>query len=78
MLQVGNGYLATVVSWGSLHVGGLFNGACGTTTKARFPSPVALSVLGGTVSVGGLDMMVREAELLCNVALSTVHVVSYG
>ena len=53
--EVGNGYLATVPSWGSMHVGGLFNGACGTTSKARFPSPVALSVVGGTVTAGGLD-----------------------
>ena len=58
MPEVGNGYLATVVSWGSLHVGGLFNGACGSTTKARLPSPVALSLGGGggaAVIAGGLD-----------------------
>lgn len=54
--EVGNGYLATVPSWGSMHVGGLFNGACGTTEKARLPSPVALSFFNSTVVSGGLDM----------------------
>ena len=47
--------LRTVISWGSAHVGGLFNGACGTTTKARLPAPLALSVINGTVTAGGLD-----------------------
>lgn len=45
----------SVASWGSAHVGGLFNGACGSTTKARLPSPVALSIVNGTVTAGGLD-----------------------
>lgn len=55
--EVGNGYLATVPGWASMHVGGLFNGACGTTTKARLPSPVALGILGGKVTGGALDTL---------------------
>jgi trehalose/maltose hydrolase-like predicted phosphorylase len=53
--EVGNGYLATVPGWGSMHIGGLFNGACGTTTKARFPSSVSISILNAVVIGGGLD-----------------------
>jgi len=48
--EVGNGYLATVPGWGSMHVGGLFNGACGSTHKARLPSPVALALAGANAS----------------------------
>lgn len=55
--EVGNGFLATVPGWGSLHVGGLYNGHCGDTTKARFPSPAALSIDGGTAVAGGLDTL---------------------
>ena len=54
--EVGNGYLATVPSWGSLHLAGLYNGHCGDTTKARLPSPVALSLLNATVTAGALSM----------------------
>jgi hypothetical protein len=53
---VGNGHLATVVSWGALHMAGLFNGACGSTQKARLPSPVALNVPGGALTGSALDM----------------------
>ena len=53
--EVGNGYLATVPGWGSMHVGGLFNGGCGTTTKARFPSSVSISILNAVVIGAGLD-----------------------
>jgi hypothetical protein len=56
---VGNGYLATVPSWGSLHVAGLYNGRCGSTHKARFPSPAALSLSGG----GGSGAAVAAAAL---------------
>ena len=56
MPEVGNGHLATVVSWGALHMAGLFNGACGSTQKARLPSPVALSLPGGVLTGSALDM----------------------
>ena len=60
MPVVGNGYLATVATWGALYVAGLYNGACGSTRKARLPSPVALSFasggVAGAVTAGGLDM----------------------
>jgi len=57
MPEVGNGHLATVVSWGSLHMAGLFNGACGSTQKARLPSPVSLSLLSsGEITASALDM----------------------
>ena len=56
MPEVGNGHLATVVSWGALHMAGLFNGACGSTQKARLPSPVALSFPGGALVGSALDM----------------------
>ena len=55
--EVGNGYVATVPGWASMHVGGLFNGACGSTTKARLPSPVALSLVGARVIRGALDTL---------------------
>ena len=41
MPEVGNGYLASVVGFASMHIGGIFNGACGGTHKARLPSPIA-------------------------------------
>lgn len=56
MPEIGNGHLATVVSWGALHIAGLFNGACGSTQKARLPSPVALSVPGAALVGSALDM----------------------
>lgn len=54
MPEVGNGYLATSIGWGALYVGGLYNGACGSVRKARFPSPVAIT-LGAQVTGGALD-----------------------
>lgn len=56
MPEIGNGHLATVVSWGALHMAGLFNGACGSTQKARLPSPVALSLPGATLTGSALDV----------------------
>ena len=52
MPEIGNGYLASVVGWASLHIGGLFNGACGSTHKATLSSPVAYRVAGGAALVG--------------------------
>ena len=52
MPEVGNGYLASVVGWASLHIGGLFNGACGSTHKATLSSPIAYRLAGGAVLVG--------------------------
>ena len=56
MPEIGNGYLATVASWASLHIGGLFNGACGTTHKATLSSPVAYTVPGAALVGSALDM----------------------
>jgi trehalose/maltose hydrolase-like predicted phosphorylase len=57
MPEIGNGHIATAASWASLHIGGLFNGACGSTHKATLSSPVAYSVTGGATLVGSaLDM----------------------
>jgi hypothetical protein len=44
MPEVGNGYLATTITWGALYVSGLTNGHCGNVEKARIPSPVALQI----------------------------------
>lgn len=41
MPEVGNGYVASVVSFASTHVSGLYYGHCGNTHKARLPSPIA-------------------------------------
>ena len=41
MPEVGNGYIASVVGFASTHIAGLFYGSCGSTHKARLPSPIA-------------------------------------
>eukprot|EP00051_Salpingoeca_urceolata_P020106 m.299134 g.299134 ORF g.299134 m.299134 type:complete len:912 (+) comp19543_c1_seq5:107-2842(+) len=56
--EVGNGYLATVVGFGAMYVGGLYNGHCGGVHKARLPSTVAVAVANANATVLGalLDM----------------------
>jgi hypothetical protein len=41
MPEIGNGYVASIVSFASMHVAGLYDGACGSTHKAKLPSPTA-------------------------------------
>jgi trehalose/maltose hydrolase-like predicted phosphorylase len=53
--EVGNGYLATAVGWGSLSVSGLFNGGCGNVGKVRIPSPVAVNITNAVSMGGALD-----------------------
>lgn len=59
MPEVGNGFLATVIGWNALYVGGLFNGHCGGVHKARLPSPVAVRLTGveNIVIASGLDLL---------------------
>ena len=62
MPEVGNGYLASSVGWGAMHVAGLFNGKCGNVEKVRLPSTTAVTIepaeASASVAVigGGLDM----------------------
>lgn len=44
MPEVGNGFLASTVSWASMHMAGLFNGHCGNVHKARFPSVTGINI----------------------------------
>eukprot|EP00035_Acanthoeca_spectabilis_P014265 m.271436 g.271436 ORF g.271436 m.271436 type:complete len:952 (-) comp16091_c0_seq1:156-3011(-) len=58
MPEVGNGYVASVVSFASTHVSGLYYGHCGNTHKARLPSPIAGISVANAVPVStqaGLD-----------------------
>jgi hypothetical protein len=58
MPEIGNGYVASVVSFASMHLAGLYNGRCGTTHKARLPSPIAsIKVVNATAgrTQGALD-----------------------
>jgi hypothetical protein len=44
MPDIGNGYVASIVGFASMHVSGFFNGGCGDVTKAHLPSVVGISV----------------------------------
>eukprot|EP00947_MAST-08B_sp_MAST-8B-sp1_P005903 g5903.t1 len=60
MPEVGNGFVASIVGFSSTHVAGLFSGGCGTTHKARLPSPIAgISV----TNAGGGQAAAKEAAL---------------
>ena len=41
MPEIGNGYVASIVGFASMHLAGLYTGKCGSTHKARLPSPIA-------------------------------------
>ena len=57
MPEVGNGYVASVVGFASTHVAGLFYGSCGSTHKARLPSPIA------GITIGNADTNRTQASL---------------
>merc|ERR1719273_421808 len=77
MPEVGNGFLATVVGWNALYVGGLFNGHCGGVHKARLPSPVAVRLTGveNVVIASGLDLLNGVWKRRWRVPLSSDFVV---
>ena len=55
MPEIGNGYVASIVGFASMHLAGLYTGKCGSTHKARLPSPIAgihiRNSEGGTAAV---------------------------
>ena len=44
MPEVGNGFVASIVGFSSMHVSGFFNGGCGGVRKAHLPSVIGISV----------------------------------
>ena len=56
MPEVGNGYIASIVGFASTHLAGLYFGGCGSTHKARLPSPIAgITARGAALVQAALD-----------------------
>jgi hypothetical protein len=51
MPEVGNGFLASIVGFSSLHVSGFFNGGCGGVTKAHLPSVIGITATNANVTL---------------------------
>jgi hypothetical protein len=58
MPEVGNGYVASIVGFSSMHVSGFFNGGCGGVSKAHLPSVIGISVTNSDANLtqAALDM----------------------
>lgn len=57
MPEVGNGFLGSVMGWDAVYIAGLYNGACGTTHRARMPSSLLVSVQGAVSEGSALDVL---------------------
>lgn len=57
-IQVGNGFIASIVDFSSMHVSGFFNGGCGSVTKAHLPSVSGITVTNAikNLTQAALDM----------------------
>jgi trehalose/maltose hydrolase-like predicted phosphorylase len=71
--EVGNGYLATTISWGAIYISGLTNGRCGNVEKARIPSPVALSISSAGKNSSSSSISSLSNVTLIGGALDTVN-----
>jgi hypothetical protein len=58
MPEVGNGFVAGIIGFSSMHVSGFFNGGCGSVSKAHLPSVIGISATNANASLtqAGLDM----------------------
>jgi hypothetical protein len=58
MPEVGNGYVASIIGFSSMHVSGFFNGGCGGVSKAHLPSVVGINATNADTSQtqSALDM----------------------
>jgi hypothetical protein len=58
MPEVGNGFLASIIGFSSLHVSGFFNGGCGGVSKAHLPSVIGITATNAntTRTQAALDM----------------------
>ena len=58
MPEVGNGFVASIIGYSSMHVSGFFNGACADINKAHMPSVIGISVTNAEVNAtqAALDM----------------------
>jgi hypothetical protein len=58
MPEVGNGFVASILGFASMHVSGFFNGGCGGVSKAHLPSVVGISVTNADANrtQGALDI----------------------
>ena len=58
MPEVGNGFVASIIDFSSMHVSGLFDGGCGGVSKAHLPSVIGISATNANASLtqAALDM----------------------
>lgn len=49
MPDIGNGFIASIVGFASMHVSGFFNGGCGGVSKAHLPSVIGITVTNAQV-----------------------------
>ena len=72
MPEVGNGYVASIVGFSSMHVSGFFNGGCGGVSKAHLPSVIGISVTNSDANLTQAALDMRRAVYVPTQALSVL------